>query len=187
MVSLDEMYEYIKKVLTNKRYIHTLGVISVAKKLAQINNADEKKAEIAALCHDIAKYISKEEAIKIMKENNIALTEGEQKTPDLWHSILGPIIAKKELKIDDKEILDAIRYHTTGKEDMSLLEKIIYIADMIEPSRVFEGIEEIRELTMQDLDEGVILGLDFSIKFLLSKKVLIDINTIKARNYLILN
>lgn len=186
MVSLDEMYEYIKGSLNDKRYIHTLGVISVAKKLAQINNVDEKKAEIAALCHDIAKYIKADEAMKIMKENNINLDEYEKNTPELWHGIIGPIYAKKELKIEDEEILNAIRYHTTGRENMSDLEKIIYIADMIEPSRVFEGVEEIREITLKDLNKGMIAGLNHSISYLLSKGVLIDINTIKARNYLLL-
>lgn len=185
MISLDEAYKYIKETLTDKRYIHTLGVVSVARKLAVIYNESEEKAEIAALCHDIAKYVSEEDALRIMKENNIILSEDEKNTKELWHAILAPIISKEVLKIDDEEILSAVRWHTTGRENMTKLEKIVYIADMIEPSRVFEGVDEIRNATMEDLDKGVLLGLSQSIGFLLSKGSLIDINSIKARNYLI--
>lgn len=185
MMAIETVYEYIKENLTEKRFLHTMGVISVAKKLSNINNISEEKAELAALCHDIAKYVPKEECIKLLKENNIKLSEDEEKVPEIWHSIIGPILAKNNLEIEDKDVLGAIRWHTTGKEDMSVLEKIIYIADMIEPSRIFDGVDEIREATMLDLNKGVLLGLNHSIKFLLSKGVPIDLNTIKARNYLI--
>ena len=96
MVSIEEAYDYVKSCLTDKRYIHTLGVISVAKKLAVKNNISEEKAEIAALCHDIAKYVPEEEALKIIKDNNIELTQGEKATKELWHSIIGPIVAKEK-------------------------------------------------------------------------------------------
>ena len=89
--------------------------------------------------------------------------------------------------IEDEEVLNAIRWHTTGRENMSKLEKIIYIADMIEPSRSFDGVEEIREATLKALDNGVLLGLTHTMKFLLAKDSPIDINTVKARNYLIIN
>lgn len=185
MKNKQEIYDYIKANLKETRFIHTLGVVSVAKKLAEINGIDEEKAEIAALCHDIAKNIPTEELEEIIKENNIELTEDEKNTKELWHSILGPIVAREKLGIDDEEILSAIRWHTTGKENMSKLDKIIYIADMIEPSRTFEGVEEIREETIKNLEDGVLLGLTHSISFLLSKGSLIDLNSIKARNYLI--
>ena len=114
MTSLEEAYEYVKKNLKENRFIHTLGVIEEAKKLAKINGVSEEKAEMAALCHDIAKNIPKTEMLEIMKENNIILTEDEENSPSIWHSILGPIVTKKELKIEDEEILSAIRWHTTG-------------------------------------------------------------------------
>ena len=185
MTSLEEAYEYVKKNLKENRFIHTLGVIEEAKKLAKINGVSEEKAEMAALCHDIAKNIPKTEMLEIMKENNIILTEDEENSPSIWHSILGPIVAKKELKIEDEEIFSAIRWHTTGKENMTKLEKIIYIADMIEPSRDFDGVEELRKVTLENLNKGVLMGLTQTIKFLLKKGSLIDLNTIKARNSLI--
>lgn len=188
MISKEELYEYLKQNLKESRYIHTLGVASVAKKLAEINNVDVEKAEMAALCHDIAKNknYTYEDMKKIIDENNIVLSEYEKVSPNIWHSIIAPVEAKRKALVDDEEILEAIRVHTTGKENMSTLDKIIYIADMIEPSRSFDGLEEIRNATLEDLDKGVLMGLNHTIKFLLSKGSIIDINTINARNYLVL-
>lgn len=186
MLSIEEIKLYLKTNLKEKRYYHILGVADTAKKLAKLNGVSEDKAEIAGLAHDVAKNLSKERMQEIIKENNIILSEVEKNNSDLWHSIIGPIVAKDKLMIDDEEVLSAMRWHTTGKENMSTLEKILYIADMIEPSRDFDGVEEIRQLTFKDLDKGVFLGLTHSIKFLLTKDLLIDINTIKARNYFLL-
>ncbi len=183
MLSIDEMKLYLKANLMEKRYTHTLGVADTAKKLAKINGISEEKAEIAALAHDVAKNLHKDKMKEIMEENNIVLSEVEENNPNLWHSIIGPIEARNKLKIDDEEILDSIRWHTTGKENMSVLTKIIYIADMIEPSRNFESVEDIRKVTFEDLDAGVYYGLTRSIDILLIRNLLIDENTIRARNY----
>jgi len=187
MISIEDAYKYLKENLNEKRYMHTLGVVSVARKLAEINGVSEEKAEIAALSHDIAKNIKIREIKKVLKENNVELTEYENKTPALWHSIVGPTVAQEVFKIEDEDILSAIRWHSTGRENMSKLEKIIYIADMIEPSRRFEGLDDIRKETIQKLDKGVLIGLTHTIEYLLSKGQLIDINTINARNYLLIH
>lgn len=181
------IYDYLKENLKPKRYMHTLGVVSTAKKLAELNGVDEYKAEEAALFHDIGKNLSKEELLKIIEDNNIELTVTEKKTPELWHGIVSRIIAKEKFNIDDEEVLEAMRWHTTGKENMSKLEKIIYIADMIEPSRTYDGVDKIRSEVLKDLDSGVLMGMEHTIKYLLSNGQLIDINTIKARNYLVMN
>ena len=183
MLSIEEMNLYLKENLVEKRYIHTLGVVKTAKELAEINGISEEKAEIAALAHDVAKNLSKEKMKEMMKENNITISELEENNSNLWHSIIAPIEAKAKLGIEDEEILDSIRWHTTGKENMSVLAKIIYIADMIEPNRNFNGIEDIRKVTFDNLDAGVYSGLTHNIEFLLTKNLLIDENTIKARNY----
>ena len=183
MLSIEEIKLYLKTNLMEKRYIHTLGVADTAIKLAKLNGISEVKAEIAGLAHDVAKNLSKARIKEIIEENNIILSQLEENNSDLWHSIIGHLEAKDKLGIEEEEILDSIRWHTTGKEDMSVLAKIIYISDMIEPNRKFEGIEDIRKSTFEDLDKGVYLGLTHSIKFLLSKNLLIDENTIKARNY----
>jgi len=183
LLSIEEIKLYLKTNLMEKRYIHTLGVADTAIKLAKLNGISEEKAEIAGLAHDVAKNLSKARIKEIIEENNIILSQLEENNSDLWHSIIGHLEAKDKLGIEEEEILDSIRWHTTGKEDMSVLAKIIYISDMIEPNRKFEGIEDIRKSTFEDLDKGVYLGLTHSIKFLLSKNLLIDENTIKARNY----
>lgn len=184
MLSINEIKEYLKQNLKPSRYEHTLGVAETAKKLAVLNGIDKEKAEIAGLAHDVAKNLSKEEMLKIIKEHNIKLSLVEENNLNLWHSIIAPIVAEVRLDIHDEEILESLRWHTTGKEDMSVLVKIIYIADMIEPGRSFEGLEEIRKETFENLDKGVYTGLTHSIKFLIDKDLLIDENTIKARNYL---
>jgi predicted HD superfamily hydrolase involved in NAD metabolism len=182
LLSREEIKLYLKANLKEKRYIHTLGVADTAKKLAKLNGISEEKAEIAGLAHDVAKNLSKERMKELMEENNIVLSKLEESNSDLWHSIIAHIETKDKLGIYDEEILDSIRWHTTGKEDMSILTKIIYIADMIEPNRKFDGIEDIRKATFEDLDKGVYCGLTHTIEFLLSKNLLIDENTIKARN-----
>jgi predicted HD superfamily hydrolase involved in NAD metabolism len=187
MLSIEEMNLYLKENLAEKRYIHVKGVVETAKKLAELNNVPEKKAEIAALAHDVAKNISKDEMKKIIMENRIAISTLEENNSNLWHSIIAPIVAKDKLGIEDEEILDSIRWHTTGKENMSVLAKIIYIADMIEPNRNFDGVEDIRRITFDNLDAGVYEGLTHSIQFLLTKNLVIDENTIKARNYFLLD
>lgn len=183
MLSIDEIRKYLKENLKEKRYNHTLGVVETAIKLAKLNGISEEKAEIAALAHDVAKNLSKERMEAILNSNNISLSKVEKSNMDLWHSIIAPIEARNKLEIEDEEILDAVRWHTTGKEDMSILAKIIYVADMIEPNRDFDGVEEIRKLTFEDLDIGVYTALTHTIQFLLMKNLLIDENTIKARNY----
>ncbi|WP_411168924.1 bis(5'-nucleosyl)-tetraphosphatase (symmetrical) YqeK [Clostridium sp. MB05] len=187
MISIDEMKSYLKKNLRESRYNHVLGVVETAVKLAEINMVDKKKAEVSALTHDIAKNMTIYELKNIIDRNNIKLSYDEEKTPELWHSVVSPILGKEIFKIEDEEILSAMRWHTTGKEDMSKLDKIIYIADMIEPSRSFPGVDLIRQESFNDLDNGVLQGLTHTIKYLLDKGFPIDINSVKARNYLLIN
>ncbi len=186
MISIEEMKLYLKDNLKQNRYNHTLGVVETAKKLAEINRISIEKAEIAALAHDVAKNLSLEKMQSIIDKNNLELTNTEKENSNLWHSIIAPIEARNKLEIDNEEILDAIRWHTTGKENMSILTKIIYIADMIEPGRDFPGVEKIRQTTFENLDAGVLLGLTESMKDLLNRNLIIDLNTIKARNYFLL-
>lgn len=159
----------------------------MAKKLAKLNGISEERAEIAALGHDIAKNKTIVELENIINENNIILSYEERETKELWHSIVSPVLGKSVLNIEDEEILSAMRWHTTGKANMTTLEKIIYIADMIEEGRDFPGVKEIREATIEDLDKGVLMGLNHTVKYLLNKNFIIDSNTIKARNYFLIN
>lgn len=159
MWGLDEIKDYLRSNLKPARYGHVLGVVNTAIKLAETYGEDKEKAEIAALCHDVAKNMSNEELRKIIEDENIILSIDEENTKELWHSIIAPIIAKKVFEIKDEEILNAMRWHTTGKENMTNLEKIVYLADLIEPSRKFEGIDEIREVAYKDLDLAMLKAL----------------------------
>jgi predicted HD superfamily hydrolase involved in NAD metabolism len=187
LLSIEEIRLYIKENLMEKRYEHVLGVAETAKKLASLNGISEERAEVAALAHDVAKNLSKTRMKEMIVENNIILSKIEENNPNLWHSIIGPIEAEDKLGIEDEDILDAVRWHTTGKENMSVLAKIIYIADMIEPNRNFDGVEDLRKATFEDLNRGVYCGLTRSIEFLLTKNLIIDENTMKARNYFLLD
>lgn len=187
MWGLDEIKVYLKNNLKPSRYGHTLGVVNIAVKLAQIYSEDINKAEIAALCHDVAKNMHQDEMEKILKEENIILSIDEENSKELWHSIVAPILGKRIFGIEDDEILSAMRWHTTGKENMTKLEKIIYLADLIEPSRNFEGIEEIREASYKDLDLAMLKALTHTTMYLLTKGYAVDINSVKARNYLVYN
>lgn len=184
---ISEIKDYLQKNLRENRYEHVLGVVQTAIALAKLNNVDEKKAEIAALCHDVAKNKTIAELEQLINENKIELSYEEIHTKELWHSIVSPSLGRDIFNIEDEEILNAMRWHTTGRENMTKLEKIIYIADMIEPGRNFPGVQELRQLTFLDLDKGVLEGLNHTIGYLLSMNSLIDSNTIKARNYLLVN
>lgn len=186
-MDLQKIYDYLKENQKQKRFMHTMGVVATAKKLAKLNGVDTEKAEMAALLHDVCKNMSDDELYKLIEENNVELTIVEKNTPALWHSIAGPILAKEKFNINDEEILGAMRWHTTGKKGMSKLEKIIFISDLIEPSRVFDGIEDIRKEVLLDLDTGVLKGIDQTIIYLISLGGLIDDKIIEFRNDLILN
>lgn len=187
MWDIDKIKAYLQENLKESRYNHTMGVVETAKALANINEVDIKKAEIAALAHDVAKNMTIDEMKKIIIDNNVELSYETLKTPELWHSIVAPIIGEKVFQIEDKDILNAMRWHTTGRENMTTLEKIIYMADMIEPKRNFHGVERLRKITFEELDKGFLMALNHTIMYLLDKGFCVDINTIKARNFIILN
>lgn len=158
----------VKEQLTEHRYKHTLGVMETAIKLAKKYGADEKKAELAAIFHDYAKFRDKAEMKTIIQEQGMA-PELLEYNSELWHAPVGAYLVAKEAGITDPDILEAIRYHTSGRPNMTLLEKIIYLADYIEPGRHFPGVEEVREMAQQDLDKALIQALKNSMAFLMRK------------------
>ena len=182
----NKALEIVKKQLTEKRFIHTIGVMETALELAGIYGADLKKTELAAIFHDYAKYRPKDEMREIIEKEDFPSLLLEY--PDeLLHAPAGAYLVKKEVGIDDQEIFDAIYYHTTGRENMSLLEKIIFLADYIEPNRpLFPGLEETRKLAKQDLDGAVLLALANTIAYLAGKKTPIYPDTFHAYNSLLL-
>ncbi len=169
-----------------ERYNHSLRVVDTAIKLAQIYGADIDKAKIGALLHDCAKYRMEISLLKKISLFDIILDDIMIANKQLLHGPLGSKIAENEYGILDREILDSIHYHTTGRANMTLLDKIIYISDYIEPEREFTGIKEIRNMAFQDLDLSIIMAMDNTILFLVKSKKLIHPDTLAARNYLLM-
>lgn len=185
MWSYDKIIDYLKNNLGEKRFKHSLGVMDTAVKLAEKYSGDVKKAKLAGLVHDCAKKLSDEKIVEICTENGYKLDDIALKNPSLFHGLAGRIIAKNLMGIQDEEVLSAVEFHTTGKINMSLLEKIIYIADYIEPTRDFDGVDELRKVAFESLDDALLLAFDNTIKFVIDKKGFLHHNTIEARNYLI--
>ncbi|HHV27508.1 bis(5'-nucleosyl)-tetraphosphatase (symmetrical) YqeK [Anaerosalibacter bizertensis] len=180
----DWIHEKLKTEIGILRYNHSIGVMETSIKLAKYYGVNEKSAALAGLLHDCAKSKDKIKLLKMADEFGIILDNVMKNNLELIHGPIGAEIAKRQYNIEDKKILSAIQYHTTGKEDMSILEKIIFIADYIEPNRKFKGVEEARKLAFEDLDESLIYAMDNTIKFVINSGGLIHLDTVKARNYL---
>lgn len=156
MLSTYKLKRYLKSHLSKKRYKHTVRVAKISKGLALIYNMDPYKAVYAALGHDIAKEMSDQEMRHYIDQYNIELDPTILQNPNLAHGEIGAIILKKYFNCEDHGILEAVRWHTYGHKNMSLLSKIVYIADVIEESRNFEGIEELRRLASVNIDEAIL-------------------------------
>ena len=181
----EAIIDYLHINLTKKRLAHSISVSETAVALAEKYGEDIEKARIAGLVHDLAKDMKDEDLIKLALEHEIVIDEVCLSSPTILHGLVGSIIAREVMGIVDEEILQAICYHTTGRKNMSTLEKIIYIADYIEPLRKFQGVEEVRALCNVDLDAAVLLSLESSIIYVIDQKQLLHTDTIDARNCLI--
>ena len=183
-----ELQEYIlpkiKKRLTTKRYEHTLRVEKTAIELAKKHKANIYSVAIAALLHDNAKNYTNDKKLKLCHKYNIELSQAEQANIDLVHSKLGSVLAKEKYNIQDLDIINAIKYHTTGRPHMSITEKIIYIADFIEPGRKeFPGIVKARDLAYQDLDTALVKILMLTINHVVDRGQIIDPITEETYEY----
>lgn len=157
----------LEKNLDAKRYEHTLGVAYTAAALAMCHGGDIEKATVAGLLHDCAKCLSDEKRISICEKNHLPINDIERRNPSLLHAKAGCILATTEYDVEDSEIIDAIRSHTTGRPGMTLLEKIIFVADYIEPGRnKAENLGEVRPLAFRDLDEALWLILRDTLAYL---------------------
>ncbi len=179
-----KMQKKLKKYIDELRYQHTLGVMYTAAALAMCHGADIERTQVAGLLHDCAKCIPNAKKLKLCRENNIPVSEVERNSPHLLHAQLGAYIAKEKYHVEDPEILDAIACHTTGKPAMTLLEKIIFISDYIEPMRTkAPNLERIRSLAFTDLDRAVYVTLHDTLFYLEQEKACLDNQTVVAYNY----
>lgn len=190
MVSNEELEKLIALVrarLNDERFNHSLGVKESAEALAKKYDADPDKAVIAGILHDITKEYNNEQHMELIDKYNIPIDDGEKTTKKLWHAITAAAFVEYEIGINDKEILNAIRYHTTGRENMTILEKILYVADFIEPNRYYVDVNFFRTIAFEDLDKTVYLGIKWCMEDLLRKDAYLHINTLQGYNYYIKN
>ncbi|HOO28749.1 MAG TPA: bis(5'-nucleosyl)-tetraphosphatase (symmetrical) YqeK [Lachnospiraceae bacterium] len=181
---IQKLRKKVKRKLDKKRYIHTLGVSYTAAALAMRYGADIEKAQVAGILHDCAKYLECGEMLGLCEKYHISITEVERHNPCLLHAKLGGFFAMKKYHVHDKEIIGAIINHTTGRPNMNLLEKVIFVADYIEPSRDrVPNLKEIRRLAFVEIDEAVIFILKDTLCYLSSKQVEVDDMTQKTYNY----
>ena len=173
--NLDELREKVRKFQKSTRYEHTIGVMYTAASLAMRYGADMQHAMLAGLLHDCAKGFTVEEQKLLSGNYGVILTKEELECPELIHAKLGAYLAEKDYGITDKEVLDAIRWHTTGRPNMSLLDKIIYIADYIEPNRnKAPNLHDMRRLAFEDLDQCVYAVLESTLQYLHGQGGVID-------------
>jgi len=186
---LDSKKEFIKEVkrrLGSERFEHTAGVVEAALKLAEDKAVSVNKVEKAAFLHDIAKNKTLEEMQKIISESDWKVDKLEMSIPAVLHAPAGAIIAEKEFRVTDEEILEAIRFHTLGHPDMCLTALIIFAADFIEPHRNFPGVEKIREIIFKDFTRGIIEICSSMIQHQLETAKIIHSNTVMLRNRFLL-
>ena len=179
-----EFLEILKSRLTPQRLYHSICVAEQAKHLAEKFGGDSEKAYTAGLVHDIMRYEPVEKMLELIENDGQILTESEKNITVTLHAIAGEIFLRKELGVTDNEILSAVRWHTTGKEDMTLLEKIIYVADLTSEDREYPDILEVRAMAEESLDRTCLRGLSFTIEDNAKKCRPIHIDTVKAYNYL---
>lgn len=157
----------MEKVQDAKRFAHTLGVEFTAAALAMKYQADVTDAQIAGLLHDCAKCLTDEKRVSICEKHQIPMTDIEHRNPFLLHAKVGEYLAREKYGITNPDILNAIRFHTTGRENMSLLERIVFVADYIEPGRrQASNLAEIRQLAFTDLDAAMLKILEDTLSYL---------------------
>jgi len=181
---INRINRKVKRHLDKERYEHTLGVMYTAGALAMRYGSDLEQALIAGLLHDCAKCISDEKRLKLCEQYHLDVSRAEQENPSLLHAKVGALLTVQKYRIHDKDIVDAIACHTTGKPEMSLLDKIIYIADYIEPGRFKSpNLDKVRELAFQDIEECLYIILESSLNHIRSKGSVIDPMTETAYLY----
>ncbi|WP_173916078.1 bis(5'-nucleosyl)-tetraphosphatase (symmetrical) YqeK [Halobacillus sp. Marseille-Q1614] len=183
--SREELLHFVKPHLKQSRYEHTVRVTDTAVVLAKRYGADMKKAEIAAILHDFAKHKPKELMKKWIETDRRLSKDLLHYHHELWHGPVGALMLESEIGLTDRAVQSAISCHTSGKKNMSLLDKVIFLADYIEPGRNFEGVEYVRELAEENLDTACFQAVINTIQFLISHHRTVYPDTLHAYNQLV--
>ena len=179
---IQEIIEYLRENLSEKRFHHSLCVADAAKRLAELNGADSDKCYLTGLLHDICKEIPKKEQLEIVLRSDFEVSDIELSAPKTYHAIAGAVFVKEKYGITDPDILTPIRWHTVGKGGMNMYERIIYMADLISDDRNYDDIERIRKITYRDLNRGLYEAFKWMIEENLIKCRLIPQSTFDAYN-----
>lgn len=183
----DSYKELLKSRLSEYRYVHSLEVAKSCVYLASKYGGDEEKLYLAGLLHDITKEAETGEHFALFEKHCVPLSDIERNTKKLWHAVSGSLYIKNKLGITDNEILTAVRYHTTGRKNMTLSEKILFIADFISADRSYNGIEEMRSRAEKSLEYAMEFGLAFTISDLVNDCKAVHPDTVDAYNDIIMN
>lgn len=181
-MNTTELEGLAKERLSKKRYRHVLNVRDCAVTLARRHQADETRAEVAALLHDITKEESKDKQLQTLEKSGIILDTILAKSPQLYHAVTGMLYAEATLGIRDGDILNAIRFHTTARAGMTKTEKIVYLADAVSADRNYKGVETFRRLALHNLDAAMLAVLQHTMRYLLKSGALIPMDTLQAYN-----
>jgi len=183
--------ELVKKIdahnranLSEKRYKHVMSVASYAVYLSSFHGINAYDAYVGAIAHDCTKYLDDQKQLEYFEKNNIELSDDDKKSPKIWHQISGAHFARHTLGIDNDDIINAVRYHTTGRAGMSDLEKLVCLADSIEPTRDYDGVTHMREVAKTDLDRALLLSFDRLVEYVNIRGLNMNKTTLEARDYL---
>lgn len=183
----EEFKALIKGKLKESRYVHSLNVADSAKILAEKYGCDCEKAYTSGLLHDVMKNAGDEEQLEVISKAGWELTDCEKANKKLWHAVAGAAYMKTELGIEDEDMIEAVRYHTTARKNMSVLEKVIYVADFISADRNYPEVDEVRAAAADEsLEKAMMLGLEFCIQEIAKRRQIFHPDSVDAYNEIIL-
>lgn len=185
MIDFEKYENLIKSRLSEYRYIHSMNVSKSAVSLAGKYGADPEKARLAGILHDVMKEEELSVQYDYIRKNGEELTAARLLNNSVIHQMSGAAYCRLELGIDDKDVLGAIRYHTTGRRDMTLLEQVVYTADFISADRNYPDVEKMRELADESLDEAMLYSLKYTINKLVGAELIVEPDTLECYNFIL--
>lgn len=185
MIDFEKYENLIKSRLSEYRYIHSMNVSKSAVALAEKYSADPEKARLAGILHDVMKEEELSVQYDYIRKNGEELTAARLLNSSVIHQMSGAAYCRLELGIDDKDVLGAIRYHTTGRRDMTLLEQVVYTADFISADRNYPDVEKMRELADESLDEAMLYSLKYTINKLVGAELIVEHDTLECYNFIL--
>ena len=181
-MTYEEYEREARRHLTDKRFYHSQCVAAEAARLAQRYGADVEKARLCGILHDIMKDTPPEEQLKILGDSGIILTDMQRRTPKLWHSLCGAAYLEHTLGVTDQAVLQAVRCHTGGRSGMTLLDKVLFVADYISADRDYPGVEDMRQAADRSLEEAMVEGIAFTVNETMGQRRLLGQESIAAYN-----